>query len=201
MKMPAGLPLDSKYLRHAPFIGVNLALIGAFLLLVVLPLRQFLDERAESLVSRRASLARYEAIIAREGAVEDYARIVEESNARGELLQGANEGLIGANLQARLKELSDAAGVTLRSTQILPPKTLRGVKLFGARIEVSGLVPQVHALVRGLEGDSPLLLVLSANLRGSAATWGFLQQQQQPTEQPIEVQFDVYGGAPSKGRA
>jgi hypothetical protein len=188
----------SRQLRQALFVGANLLLAAIVYFALIAPLRQFLNDRAEAVTQRRATLARYEAIVARESAVQDYARLVTESNARGELLDGASEGIINANLQARLKTLAETAGVTVRSIQILPVKTLRGVTLVGARIDVSGSIEPVHSLVRALEGESPLLLVLTASLRGQSMAWGFLQAETQNT---IEAQFDVYGGAPSRERS
>lgn len=190
---------QSREVRQAVFIGANLLFLAILYLALIAPLRQFLNDRAESLTERRATLARYEGIVARESAVQEYARLVEESNARGELLDGASEGVVNANLQARLKSVAENAGVTVRSMQVLPARTLRGVTLVGARLDVSGAIEPVHSLVRALEGDSPLLLVMAASLHGQTMAWGFLQGQ--APDQSIEAQFDVYGGAPSRDRS
>lgn len=181
----------SSALRHALFVCVNAALAACLYFVVVSPLRQLLAEAADGATQRRATLARYEAVANSETAVQEYARLVTESNARGELLDGASEGIVNANLQARLKSLAESAGATVRSIEILPVKTLRGATLVGAKILVAGTLAPIHALARALEGQSPLLLVMAASLRGEATPWGVPVEG----EQNIEAQFDVYGGA------
>jgi len=186
----------ARVMRHALFVGVNIGLLLLLYLVVVAPLRQYISDRADSLTQRRTILSRYEAVAARESLVQDYARSVAESNARGELIEGGADGIVAANLQARLRTLADGAGVTVRSLQVLPAKTLRGALLVGARVEIAGTIESVHTLARALEGDAPLLLVMAATMRGQAMGWG----APQGGEQLVEAQFDVYGGALSKER-
>lgn len=186
----------SRLTRRALFIGVNILIATLVYASVVAPVRALLVEGADRLAERQATLARYEAIASQENAVLDYIKKVRDNNARGELLEGASEGIVNANLQARLKASAEAAGVTLRSVQALPVKTLRGATLIGARLDVAGGVEAIHTLLRAIEGEAPLLLVTAATMRQQAAFWGAANTG----EQLIESQFDVYGGALSKER-
>lgn len=180
--------------RRVIFVSVNLVILVLFYLLFIEPARRVIADGAEMIAQRRATLARYEAVAAQENAIADYARQVADTNARGELIDGESEGIINANLQARLKALAEESKVTVRSIQMLPARALQGVTLVGARLDVSGGYEAVHALARALEGEPPLLIVNTASLRGQLALWGA------PTEsdQEIEGQFDVFGGALSK---
>ncbi|MBY6242704.1 type II secretion system protein GspM [Methylosinus sp. Sm6] len=198
MPLNAGALSDPQLKRRALFLGANLALLLVAYLAAVAPLFGFLAERSEAIAERRATLAGYESIAVQEDAVKEYARQVEESNSRGELLTGESEGVVNANLQARLKSLAEQSGATVVSLQALPAKVASGQSLIGARLDVMGSLDALSRLARALESDPPLLLVLAASVRKQSSTW---------TEQPdsgggpgggdntLEGQFDVFGGA------
>lgn len=182
--------------RRAIFINVNIAIALLAYLLLIEPARRLIADGVEMIAQRRVTLARYEAVAAQEAAIADYAQQVAETNARGELIDGESEGIVNANIQARLKALAEASKVTVRSIQMLPPRPFQGATLVGARLDVSGPYAAVHALARALEGEPPLLIIATASLRGQLAMWGAPTE----TEQDIEAQFDVFGGALSKDR-
>jgi general secretion pathway protein M len=180
--------------RRAIFVGVNLLALALGYAVIVEPARRMIADGAEAIAQRRQTLARYEAVASHEEQIQEYARQVADINGRGELLDGDSEGVINANLQARLKSIAEAAQVAVRSIQMLPEKPFQGVTLVGARIEVSGAYENIHALARALEGAPPLMIITAATLRGQAIFWGAPAQG----EQDMEAQFDVFGGAPQK---
>lgn len=183
--------------RRALFAGVNLLALLIVYLLFVEPARRMIADGAQAIADRRQTLARYEAVAAHEAQIQDYARQISDINAQGELFDGDSDGVIAADLQARLKAIAEAAQVTVRSIQMLPDKPFQGVTLVGARIDVAGSYDNVHALARALEGEPPLLMVTAASVRGQSMIWGAPAQQQ---GDDVEAQFDVFGGAPKKGR-
>lgn len=183
--------------RRALFVAVNLLGLALFYIVFIEPARRMIADGAEAIAQRRQTLARYEAVASHEEQIQEYARQVADINGRGELLDGDSEGVINANLQARLKSIAEAAQVTVRSIQMLPEKPFQGVTLVGARIDVSGSYENVHALARALEGAPPLMIITAASLRGQAMFWGAPTTQAEPE---IEAQFDVFGGAPQRGR-
>jgi general secretion pathway protein M len=183
--------------RRALFAGVNLLALLVFYLLFIEPARRMIADGAQAIADRRQTLARYEAVASHEEQIQGYARQVSDINAQGELFDGDSDGVIAANLQARLKAVAEAAQVTVRSIQMLPDRSFQGVTLVGARLDVSGSYENVHALARALEGEPPLLLITAASVRGQSMIWGAPQQQQ---GDDVEAQFDVFGGAPKKGR-
>lgn len=182
--------------RRAIFAGVNLLIAALFYLVMIEPARRLIADGAEMIAQRRATLARYEAVARQENTIADYSRQVAETNARGELIDGDGEGIVNANLQARLKTLAEQAKVTVRSIQILPARPFQGVTLVGARLDVAGSYEAVHELARTLEGEPPLLVVVAASLRGQTGLWG----AQTDSNEEIEAQFDVFGGASSAGQ-
>jgi general secretion pathway protein M len=183
--------------RRVLFAGVNLLALIAVYILFIEPARRVISEGEQAIGDRRQTLARYEAVAAHEEQIQDYARQVADINAQGELFDGDSDGVISANLQARLKVIAESTQVTVRSIQMLPDKLFQGVKLVGARIDVSGPYENIHALARALEGDPPLLIITSASVRSQTMLWGAPQGLQ---ADDVEAQFDVFGGAPKKGR-
>ncbi len=195
------IPLSSQqqlWSRRFLFVTANLLILIVAYLLFVAPIESLVEERTDTLTQRQATLARYKSISGQEAAVRSFANQVADNNAHGELIGGSNPGIIAANLQARLKMLSERANVSVRSIQMLPPKTVHGVTLVGARLDVSAATEPLHALARALEGETPLLFVIAATLRGQAGFWGRPADEASKTEPTIEAQFDVYGGALGK---
>jgi len=186
------------WLRRTCFVTVNLVIILVAYLIFVEPVQSLVEERTDALIQRQTTLARYSSVATQEAAVRAFASQVAESNARGELIGGSNPGIIDANLQARLKTLSEQSNVSVTSIQMLPPKNIHGATLVGARLDVSASSVPLHALARALEKETPLLLVMAATLRGQAGFWGRPADAAGPTDPTIEAQFDVYGGALGK---
>ncbi len=194
-------PLAWRTFRHSPagrraaFAGVNLLALLLFYLVFIEPARRMIATGAEAIAERRQTLARYASVVAHEEQIHAYAQQVSDINGRGELFDGDSDGVIDANLQARLKTIAEAAQVSVRSIQTLPPKPFQGITLVGARLDVMGSYENIHALARALEGEPPLLIITAASIRSQALLWGAPQQADE-----IEAQFDVFGGAPKKGR-
>lgn len=183
--------------RRAIFVSVNLFALVIFYLVFIEPVRRIVAEGVDAVAERRQTLARYEAVVSHEEQIQDYARQVADINAGGELIEGDSEGVINANLQARLKSIAEASRVIVKSIQMLPEKEFRGVTLVGARIQAAGSYESVHELARAIEGEPPLLIITAAVLRMLDPLWGGGPNQM---EQNIDVEFDVFGGAPQKGR-
>jgi hypothetical protein len=179
-------------LRGSPagFLAVNAVILLVLYFGLVEPIRVLLAEGEAGLAERRETLARYQAVTAQATAIADYAKRVTQDNELGEFLAGDNDGLVAANLQARLKAAADEAKVNVRSLQMLPSKTLDSATLTGARLDVTGPLPAIHALARALEGPIPLLLVTDASLRRENSVWG-----SQEEKELIAAQFDVFGAA------
>lgn len=181
--------------RRAAFAFVNVLALLLFYFAFIEPARRMIASGAEAIAERRQTLARYEAVVAQEAQIQAYAQQVSDTNGRGELFDGDSDGVINANLQARLKTIAEAAKVTVRSIQMLPPKPFQGVTLVGARLDVAGSNDSIHALARALEGEPPLLLIAATAIRSQGMVWG-----ESPQAEELEAQFDVFGGAPKSGR-
>jgi hypothetical protein len=180
----------------APFLAVNALILALIYFGVIAPIASALADGETALAERRETLARYRAVASQAKLIADYARRVETDNARGEFLEGDNDGLVAANLQSKLKAAADEAKVNVRSLQMLPSKTQEGSTLTGARLDVAGTLPAIHALARALETAMPVLLITDADLRRESSVWGAPDD----SNAQISAQFDVFGAAKPRVR-
>jgi len=175
----------------APFLAINALMLACLYFGVIAPIAAALADGEAALAERRETLARTRAVTSQATQIADYAKRVAQDNARGELLAGDNDGLVAANLQSKLKAAADEAKVNVRSLQMLPSKNLDGSALTGARLDVAGPLPAMHALATALEAATPLLLITDADLRREASAWGAPDDR----DAVIAAQFDVFGAA------
>jgi len=174
--------------RIALFAGCNLAIALALWSAVVGPALNRLASQNARIRSDELILANLRAIAASAPRVAEFASRLAKQAAGGEFLSGANEGVVDAALQARLKSLADRAHARVRSLQSLTQRTLEGQTYSGARIELSGAPKAVLATVYHIENSHPLLFVTAAIVRAKNSG------RRSPGEAPkLEAQFDVYG--------
>jgi len=178
-----------KFRRRAIFLLVNVALALPLVVLVVLPLLGFFSERDGQIAERRAVLARLTAIASQEANVQ---AIASDTNAqiRGdEFLNGPNENVISADLQTRLKAMTEAAGARSRAVQALPVKTSELINYSGSRIEMFGTIQSVQRAVYAIETAKPYLFITGAVIKPLPAA-----NRPGMSEEPnVQAQLDIAG--------
>lgn len=179
--------IHDRRLRRAMFVALNLAVGLAVYALFVMPVADFFSARDARIAEQRLLLARLTAIAQREPAVQAAARETTEQLKRGELLIGPNEGVINADLQTRIKTITEQAGARLRSVQGLPASTSEQTRYVGARLEMHGTLQAIQRALHAIETGRPYLFVTSAAIRPSL-------NAQNPREEPvIEARLDLVG--------
>lgn len=178
---------QAPWLRKVAFVAGNLAVVAAIALSILLPVRDYLAERDAQILEQRAMLARFKAVAGQESALQAAAGKVVTDH--GEYLAGKAEGVIGADLQTRLKGMAQAAGVKVRSVRGLPTQGDEQTRYVGSRIELFGSLAAIHRAIHAIESARPFLLVKAAALRLSPP----IGQTGTPQEPIIEAQLDVFG--------
>lgn len=117
-------------------------------------------------------------------------RAVEAARSRtdlGELtLPGTTDSIAAANLQALVARLATAAGSGIVTTEILPAQTQDPFRRIGIRVALSGDLPAIVALLRGIDEARPALVVDRFELRGAAGA-------AELRGTPLATTIDVYG--------
>lgn len=189
------------WLRRALFIAGNLAALVVVILVVVLPISDILTSRNNRIAEQRTLLARLEGIVAQESRIQAFARETETQAQTGEFLRGANDGVMTADLQIRLKSIAEGAGGRLRSVQPLPASSRDQLRLIGSRMELSGTIQVIHRTVQTIESGKPFLFVTAASLKlGPASSQPGLPPNS-PQEPVIDAQLDVFGAVQPAGVA
>ena len=188
---------DFQFRRRTIFLFVNAALALPLVVFVVLPLHGFFSDRDEQIAERRAVLARLTAIAAQEANVQ---AIASDTNAqiRGdEFLSGPNENVISADLQTRLKAMTEAAGARSRAVQALPAKSSEQIKYSGSRIEMFGTIQSVQRAVYAIETAKPYLFITGAVIKPLPAA-----NRPGTSEEPnIQAQLDIAGAIQVGGKS
>jgi general secretion pathway protein M len=181
--------MNKRWLRSTAFVSAHLALTVLAYGVIFEPAAAFLAAQREEMQVQYDLSARYGSIIARKAEVEGLALKMQTEISTEDFLSGASEGVVSANLQARLKSISDAAGASLRSVQALPSRQLDRATFVGARLEISGSLKAVQTTLHVVENNPPFLLVTSCVIRLSPIQRGNPAE----VEPEIETQFDAYG--------
>jgi Type II secretion system (T2SS), protein M subtype b len=180
---------DVPWIRPVVFLGLNLAACLAVLILIAHPIYALFAEQDVRIAMLSETLARMNAIANQKSDVEALARQVDAEGDLGEFLAGANEGVVNAALQARLKTMTEAAGARIRSVQGLAAKNNGEIRYIGARIDLSGALGAVHKAIYAVESGKPYLFVSNASIRLSPS----ISAQAAITEPVIDAQLDVFG--------
>jgi hypothetical protein len=107
---------------------------------------------------------------------------------RGEFLAGANDGVVGADLQTRLKAITEAGGARLHLVQTLPSVRTGTIKYIGARIELVGTLATIHRAIYAVESEKPYLFITAATLKISSTNG----------EPILSAQLDIIGALRSE---
>jgi general secretion pathway protein M len=178
------------------FVLGNLAIIAVVAYAVVLPASTFFSDRDERIADQNKVLARLRGIVAQETNIRAIASDTKAQLQSGEFLQGTNENVVNADLQTRLKALTEGAGTRSRSVQALPVKGADQVRYVGSRIEIVGPIQSLQRAVYAIESAKPYLFITAAAIRNVPA----VSRPGVAEEPAISAQLDVYGAMQIAGR-
>jgi general secretion pathway protein M len=176
--------------RAVFFIICNIAML-AVCLWALAPVYNLLTDRDSEIVTRHETLAHLQSIAAREAEVQAAARQPDAQLDQGEFLAGANEGVIAADLQTRLKAITERSGTRIRTIQGQPTKPGDPIRYIGARLTIFGSLQRVHNTIYAIETDKPYLFVTDAVIKLTAP----VARGGTPEEPVIEARLDVFGAA------
>jgi hypothetical protein len=186
--MNVWLQVDARLRRRILFILANLAILVSVIGGIVMPIQSVFSDRDARISDQQRLLARLNAIVAQASHVESF---VSDTNAQlqsGEFLTGANENVIGADLQTRLKSMTEGAGARSRSIQTLPARTIDQIRYSGVRIDLTAPLPALMHAVYAIESAKPYLFVVAASMRNSPVS-----PQGRAEEPVLQAQLDIYG--------
>lgn len=185
-------------LSRALALAILLALVAGLYYGVAAPLAADYAGDSAAIAQLRDALARY-----RRAADELPARRVRlaalerQRPAAEGFLQGKNDTLIAAQIQNRIKRLTDVADADLESTQVLPPQADGKLTRIAVRGRMAATIGGMLRVFHDLEAGSPLLFLDNVEMRvRPVSRW---DRRARSAGEIIGVQFDVYGYINSGG--
>jgi general secretion pathway protein M len=167
-------------------LGITFIMVVLVYLVIISPILQLYGSGAERLQSRRDMVERLqvsERALPRLRA--EAARLRDPSHNGAVLLVGSSPTVAAAQLQTALKEIVEAGGSRLASSEILAPEAQDGYQKVGLHVSFSGDLTLLTSVLRGIETARPAMFVDNVEIRGGA----------NPGEasQTLAIAFDVYG--------
>ncbi|HXO69417.1 MAG TPA: type II secretion system protein GspM [Bradyrhizobium sp.] len=187
---------DIQLRRRVLFVLGNLAACAVIAGALVIPTIAFFADRDGHISDQLKVLARLSAVAAQAGNVQSIVSDASVQMRGGEFLAGPNENVISADLQTRLKAITEAAGARSRAVQALPMKTSDQIKYSGSRIEIFGPLPSIHRAIHAIESAKPYLFITGAVIKGLPPA----SRQGVPEEPVMQAQLDIFGAIHVNGR-
>jgi len=180
--------LEIRQYRRVLFLLGNLAALAVVMGVFVVPLISFLAERDNRIEQQRNVLARLTAIAAQASSIGTAMSETRAQLGGGEFLIGPNENVISADLQTKVKAITEAAGARPRAVQALPSKAVGQVKYSGSRIDIYGPLQSIARVLHAIESGKPYLFVTGAVMKPLPST-----RPGVPEEPMIQAQLDIFG--------
>ncbi|WP_315766705.1 MULTISPECIES: type II secretion system protein GspM [unclassified Bradyrhizobium] len=187
--------IDVQLRRRVLFILGNLAILFLIARCIILPIEAVFADREARIADQSRRLAHLNAIVAQASSIESFVSDTNLQVQNGEFLSGVNENVVGADLQTKLKSMTEAAGARSRSVQTLPARTIGQLKYSGVRIDLTAPLPALMRAVYAIESSKPYLFVFAASLKSST-----LGLQSKVAEPVLQAQLDVYGATLTGGQ-
>jgi len=164
--------------------------VTAVLLFVVAPVAAAFRGYGERTATALSLLERYRTALADGADLE--ARIHElRSRSDGDAYIAApSEALAAAELQKRLKDVSEQVGADLKSTQALEAQTEGGFRKVGIRVVIRAPVNTLSRILHILEAGTPFLFIENLDVRDGGGDGGAGRGQ---GTAGLHVNFDVHG--------
>ena len=179
---------DARLRSLALFVLGNLAACALVASLIVMPICTFFADRDSRIEEQGRVLARLSAITAQAANIQSIVSDTKAQMQNGEFLVGPNENVISADLQTKLKALTESAGARSRAVQALPVKTSDQIKYSGSRIEIFGSLQSIFRAVHTIESAKPYLFITGAALKILPAAGQGVSQ-----EPVMQAQLDIFG--------
>jgi len=178
--------------RRSLALAILLLLVGIVYAATVQPLLEDYRDTTQSIEQMSALLQRYQRVADNLAPLQaELAGVQQRQGAKDGFFTGANDTLVAAQLQGKLRTAVEAARGELKSTQVLPPEDDGKMRRITVRGQMASTLGAVQRVIYELEASSsPYLFVDNLNLRVRAAE----RRAEVPDQDPIlDVRFDVYG--------
>lgn len=167
-----------------------LAVAGlAAYLIVAAPITSGLIGQRERIDEQRTLLGRYTAAASQEGQAREVEKQARSALRAAMFLPGASDAVRLAELQTLTGRITQAEGVSVRSTRALPPRERDGVKFLGIEAQLNCTIEQLQRILHALESGQPALFVDALQVTAPRV----IQEQDPTAATRLDVRIGVIG--------
>lgn len=141
-------------------VGLLFSIIVIFCAVIFIPWHDTLNERLEQIDEQVYRIQRYERVISsRDEVLSKVEQGREKINALGYFYTQDTYSLASAELQKRIKDIAEAAGGEISSTQVLPHKEQDELVHIAVKVRLVGDMEMLRSLLFEIQGEKPLMSI------------------------------------------
>ncbi|MEE8279319.1 MAG: type II secretion system protein GspM [Alphaproteobacteria bacterium] len=185
--MTALSPLVSRSLA----VAILVAALAALWVLLVAPVTEKFEGYGRSISHSRELLVRHLQIAAQRARLEtELEELRRAQSSTGRFLEGGGIELVAAEAQNKVKNLIDANGATLKSTQILPAQEKDNFRKLTIRVTMSADTEALQRIFHALETANPYLFLDNIDIRSRRRR---ARRGRSVSQGELQIRFDLYG--------
>ena len=140
-------------------VAILFAAAYGVMTLAVGPLAAQHADLLDGIQMQRSLLGRLTAAAAQETAASTKGRLPDGASKGPIFLEGESDAIRIASLQSKLSEAAQGIGARLSSTQAVPPRDVRDVRLAGVQTQFNTTLEKLQKFIFDLETARPLLFI------------------------------------------
>lgn len=169
-------------------VGLLLLLIAVAYSLIISPIWGMYATNRDTIAQQQELLQRYQRLAANAHDLSQQLAALRKRPVSGEgYLQGDNETLVSAQLQSRIRNVTQTSGGKLTSTQVLAGIDDNGFRRIGVRVTMTADITDLQRMLHTLEGDRPYLFLDNVDISGEQS------RSRDGRGGNLTISFDVYG--------
>ncbi len=185
--MTALSPLVSRSLA----VAILVAALAALWVFLVAPVTEKFEGYGRSISHSRELLVRHLQIAAQRARLErELEELRRAQSSTGRFLEGGGIELVAAEAQNKVKNLIDANGATLKSTQILPAQEKDNFRKLTIRVTMSADTEALQKIFHALETANPYLFLDNIDIRARRRR---ARRGRSVRQGELQIRFDLYG--------
>ncbi|MEP7206588.1 MAG: type II secretion system protein GspM [Casimicrobiaceae bacterium] len=190
--MSAAITRLSPGRQRALAVLLLLAVVGAAIAAVVVPVVLLHRHYDEAITSFQDRLARYQRVAAQAPSYRKALEAMRERDARRFLLKNTAANLAGAELQEIVRAAIEGNSGRITTSQNQPPKDEGTFRQIGVNVQFFATTANLQKVLFALEAQQPYLLVENLTLRPVNAFRGYRPSPGQEPEVNVHLDVSAY---------
>ena len=185
-------PRLSRTLRRTAAVGLLGVVVGAVILVTVVPVLGYLQQLRAEIDEQRLVLGHLTSARQDEQEEQDIAKALQRSRESRLTIDGESNSIRMANLQSLVGGIATANGARLRTVRNLPARDRGEVRILGLQLQFTATIEQVQKIIVAIEAQTPYLLIDGLQITPLAGAF----DPGSDVPGMLESRIDVFGATP-----